>query len=128
MKSRFFYGVFVGFIVASLFFFFFFFGVARAQTATPERRAAVYHNYLEGGADVSRDGYSVATYNYAGSYDGTYTSYLDSRDEYQYSLAQYQDYAEYNGVTAADYEQVAYNNYAVAYRDYSSGVYQQGIA
>ena len=40
MKSRFFYGVFVGFVVASLFFFFFF-RVVRAQSpkASPQNLA-----------------------------------------------------------------------------------------
>src|SRR5947209_441064 len=122
MKSRFFYGVFVGFVVASLFFFFFF-RVVRAQSpkASPQNHVSAYgRNYGVETSEVqgSRD---MATYH-AAAYHGAYTSYTDDQPIYGYERARYEGYSQY-GNTPAYYERATYNNSHETYNGYQSDVY-----
>jgi hypothetical protein len=112
MKSRFFYGVFVGFIVASLFFFFFF-RVARAESPkpTPQAHVATYNGYYGGEAGEALYGYNAAAnYGRYGYNNKTYASRVDHN--YNGTAAAYQyNVAYYEGETYNGYES---NPYAIA--------------
>jgi hypothetical protein len=108
MKSRFFFGVFVGFIVAFLFFFFFFRG-ARAQTppTSLQNRTAAYNvggwNSYGGNLSEVQDSYTAANYYDPAEYD-TYISYLGSQAKYGGEIAEYKDHAQYGDTVATYYE------------------------
>lgn len=126
MKSRFFFGVFVGFIVASVFFFFFF-GVARAQTPTPspQKQDSAYQRNYRGETGEMRYRGDVATYRVT-TYDGDYTSYSDDRASDDYYLAEYGGYAGYD--TAAAYKGRAGYNYRYAEYDVYRQAAYAGVA
>lgn len=123
MKSRFFFGVFVGFIVASLFFFFFF-GVARAQSpkATPQNRVAAYAGYYGAEAVDAKGGDAAYGYEQA-NYERAYTSYDGKQTAYDCQLAKYESYREYGYEGAAYYQEAAYYDGYATYDSYQSGLY-----
>lgn len=114
MKSRFFYGVFVGFVVASLIFFFFF-KVARAESpkSTPQTHVATYKGYYGAETGEAQYGQNVAANYVRDGYDTTYEAYVnynynEKAAAYQYNVAYYNGYGE----TYSNYQSNVY--YAIA--------------
>jgi hypothetical protein len=128
MKSRFFFGVFVGFILASLFFFFFFrVGNAQTPTASPQSRAAAYGgnvgNSSGGRANEVQYDYTAANY-YAPAEYHAYSSYAGNQGKYGYELAEYKSKALYDDATSKYYEPVTYHASYTYSRDYARYEYK----
>lgn len=118
-KFSFFFGVFVGFVLAGVFFFFFF-KVAHAQTRpmSPQAYAVADGIYrqvsYQSKADEAGYGYSTASYDYLANSHYGVASYVNHTDNYSHN-SEYGDAVALNHVEG-DYD-VARSHYAAGYLD-----------